>query len=390
MDGRRGVRVGGVGEAGGAEGRLDPLLDRGDRRRRVEVVGQGGEHPLDVREGRRTVAEREGAAPGGEGVDGVPELVVGPLPVAAVVVAQQHEPDRHRVDLAHPQRGDEDEVALGLRHLLAVVGDHPGVGVGAREPLPRVGDLRVAGGHLVVREDEVAATALHVERGAEVVERDRGALDVPARSAGAPRAVPRRLARSLGAPQHAVEGVLLAIAVGVATALGVDLEHRAAVEPGHRAEGVVGGHREVEVVLDAVDRPGLVESLDQLDHLRDGLDRPGVVRGRQDPQGLHVLAEELGLALGELGPVDADLGGALEQRVVDVRHVLDVGHLVPGVAPGAVEEVEADVGRRVTHVGGVVGSDPADVHPRRALGPGLDEGIARGVVHPHDGARHGQ
>ena len=70
-------------------------------------------------------------------------------------------------------------------------------------------------------------------------------------------------------------------------------QHRVAVEPGHGAEGVVGGHREVEVVVDPVDRAGLVEALDQLDDLRDRLDRTDVVRGRQDAQRLHVLAEQL-------------------------------------------------------------------------------------------------
>src|SRR5690349_23380561 len=52
-----------------------------------------------------------------------------PLPVSPVVVAQQGEPDRHRVDVGIAQGRDEHEVAPRLRHLLAVVADHPGVGV---------------------------------------------------------------------------------------------------------------------------------------------------------------------------------------------------------------------------------------------------------------------
>ena len=114
-----------------------------------------------------------------------------------------------------------------------------------------------------------------------------------------------------------------------------------------------------------------------------------MVRG-EDAQRLHVVAEELGLPLGQLDPVDADLRGPLEQRVVDVGDVLDVGDLVPGAAPGTVEEVEGDVRRRVAHVRGVVGRDAADVEPRRALGTGLDELARRGVVHPHDGPCDGR
>ena len=49
--------------------------------------------------GRRAGAQRQGAAPGGRAVSTASQSsVVGPLPVAAVVVAQQRQPDRHRVD----------------------------------------------------------------------------------------------------------------------------------------------------------------------------------------------------------------------------------------------------------------------------------------------------
>ncbi len=242
----------------------------------------------------------------------------------------------------------------------------------------------------MVREDQVAAAALHVERRAEVLERDRGALDVPPGPAGAERAVPRRLAVALAAPHDAVERVLLARAVGVAAAVGEDAQHRLAVPAGHVAEGGVGGDGEVEVGLDLVDGTDLLEPLDEVDDERDRLDGADVVVRGQDPQRLHVVAEELGLALGQLDPVDADLGGPLEQRVVDVGDVLDVGHLVAGAAPGTVEQVEGDVRRGVAHVGGVVRRDPADVEAGRALGTGLDELARRGVVHPHGGTDDGE
>ena len=101
-------------------------------------------------------------------------------------------------------------------------------------------------------------------------------------------------------------------------------------------------------------------------------DRADEVGGRQHPQRGHVLAEQLGLPLGELDPVEVDLVGPLEQRVVDVGDVLDVGDLVAGVAPGPVEQVEGDVRRGVPHVRGVVGRDAADVEPGRAVRLGRD------------------
>ena len=81
--------------------------------------------------------------------------------------------------------------------------------------------------------------------------------------------------------------------------------------------------------------------------------------------------------------------GALEQRVVDVGDVLDVGDLVAGVAPRPQQQVEADVGRRVAEVGGVVRRDPADVEPgRTGVRRDVDEGAGRGVVEAHGRTDH--
>ena len=63
---------------------------------------------------------------------------------------------------------------------------------------------------LVVRVDQVAAAAVDVERLAEVADRHRGALDVPAGPAGAPGARPGRLAGLRGLPEQEVDRRLLA------------------------------------------------------------------------------------------------------------------------------------------------------------------------------------
>ena len=64
----------------------------------------------------------------------------------------------------------------------------------------------------VVREDEVEAAAVDVERFAEQLLAHRGAFDVPAGSAVAPRAVPRRLAGLGCFPQCEVGGVAFPLA----------------------------------------------------------------------------------------------------------------------------------------------------------------------------------
>ena len=61
-----------------------------------------------------------------------------------------------------------------------------------------------------------------------------------------------------------------------------------------------------------------------LGDVRDRLDRADVVRRRDDPQRLHVLAEQRGLAHRQDHPVLAVARGPLQQRVVDVGDVLDV------------------------------------------------------------------
>jgi hypothetical protein len=232
-------------------------------------------------------------------------------------------------------------------------------------------------------EDQVAASALDVEGDAEVLAGDRRALDVPAGAAGPERAVPVRLPVAGASPDDAVERVLLAGPLGVAAPVGVDLEHGVAVVVGLLAERRVRGHGEVVVVLDPVDRPGLLEPLDQGHRERDRLDRADEVVGREHAQGLHVLAEQLGLALGELGPVDVDLGRALEERVVDIGDVLDEDHVVSGAAPGPVQQVEGDVRRGVAHVRGVIRRDAADVEPGGAVGGRRHEARGRSVVQRH-------
>ena len=94
---------------------------------------------------------------------------------------------------------------------------------------------------------------------------------------------------------------------------------------------------------------------------------------------------------GQVLPVDAVAGGPLEQRVVDVGDVLDVVDVVPGVAQGPPQDVEGDVGGGVPHVGGVVGRDAADVHPRGRSGRDRADRSGRRVedLHGVAGAGHG-
>ena len=346
----------------------------------------------------------QGGAPTGHPRLGVGQHLLGPLPVRPVVVREDRRADGHRLDAPRPQAGDEFEVAEGLGHLLAVQGHHAGVRVGVRER-QAVDGGGVRGGELVVREPQVGAAALHRERRRQVGPGDHGALDVPAGPAGAERpTVPGRLALAVHAPQQRVQRVALAGAVGIASPL---REHRGHLVQAHRgdlSEAPVGrglGRADVEVDVPvglavaarhAVGPARRQHRLDGVHHQAHRLGRADVVVRGEHLEGGHVRTEQVGLLLGERAPVDAGRLGPLEQGVVHVGHVLDVGDLETGRAPVAVQQVEGHIGARVAEMRRVVRGDPADVQ-RGALRvvarmPSPSRG---GVVQPQPvgAARHG-
>ncbi len=239
--------------------------------------------------------------------------------------------------------------------------------------------LGLRGAHLVVGEDEVDPAALQVEAEPEALDRDARALDVPTGPAvGESRCGPRGFARAGRAPQERVEDVALAGPVGVSPAVGEDGEH---LLPRPAALGAeVRRRRQVEVNVrrtglrrivrdELVGGTGVEQGPHPVGDVVDPLDDPDVVARRDDRQGLHVVAEELDLSLGELAPVDPVALRALQERVVDVGDILRVVDLEARVTHDALEHIEGDIRRRVPHVRRVVGRDAADVEPEglRAL-----------------------
>ena len=91
-----------------------------------------------------------------------------------------------------------------------------------------------------------------------------------------------------------------------------------------------------------------------------------------DPQAIHVGAVLLGLLVAKRAPVDPELAGAHENRVVNVGDVLDVCQRALRREPAcdADERVELDEGEGVAEMRRVVGSDAAHVHTDRAVRDG--------------------
>src|SRR2546423_930803 len=80
----------------------------------------------------------------------------------------------------------------------------------------------------------------------------------------------------------------------------------------------------------------------------------------------------------------SQLGGAPQDVVVDIGHVLDVVHLVALVGQVAGKSIEGDVGKGMARMRGVVRRHPTDVHAHRIVADGeiLDR-ACRCVVQPH-------
>ncbi len=227
-----------VGQGGGVQRRLAAVhrrqvpvrvADEGeqlaDGRGRVEVVvhvrGERVPRRLGARPELRALALRRRLAGVGDAEvqvgEGVAEPAVGRLRLVQLLdgelqraaVVRREEVHQHdgRV-VAVEDLAQQEDVADALGHLLALAADHAVVHPHAREGQPRRLGLRDL--VLVVREDEVAAAAVHVEAGAQVAQAHRRALDVPARAAHPPGALPGGLAGLGRLPDGEVQRVLLA------------------------------------------------------------------------------------------------------------------------------------------------------------------------------------
>ena len=304
----------------------DGVVDHRDRRGRAEVVVHRVRERL--RRGATDRRPRAAKRPLEEALDPAEpgrrlvERLEAELDVRAVVGGDDVEP---QLDPADPLEhgGDQQGVAERLAHLLAGGGDPGVVHPVRRERVPGRAGLGLL--VLVVREAQVDAAAVDVERGAEVLLRHRGALDVPAGTARAPRRRPGgggRLGLLLPAlPEREVARVALAARVGVAGRLHVvDLLVRelAVLRPRAHVEVDVAGAVLGGVRVAAHDQLG-----DQLDHLRGVAGGAGLVRRRQHVDRGQRLVELAVHGVGDVEPRPALLLGLGQDLVVDVGDVAD-------------------------------------------------------------------
>ena len=245
---------------------------------------------------------------------------------------------------------------------------------------------------LVVREAQVDAAAVNVEFVAEVATRHSGAFEVPAGSAASPGAVPRGsgwLGRLTGLPEGKVAGVALAGFDGLVD-LGVVFggAHVDEALAGERAVVALGVDVEVDVAAPVrIGVAGVDEALDEVDLVGDVAGGARLVGGGLHAEGLVRLGEFAFKAIRPGPPVPAGLGRLVQDLVVDVGDVADVGDLVAAAAQPADQRVEGDGSAQVADVRGSLHGGAAQVDADLAGGDrvqGLDAG-ALGVVQVQHG-----
>ena len=178
--------------------------------------------------------------------------------------------EAHRLRAVSPQQiGDVHDVADGAGHFRrthlqqAVVHPH------ARERRVVV-RLRLGQLVLVMRELQVQAAAVDVERLAEVLHAHGRALDMPPRTPRSPRRLPGRLARLRPLPQREIAGVALLLAH-------LDARPRFQLLRVAVAQLAVVGvlaHLEVDVAAGGIGVPLVDQSLDHGEDLADVLRGP--------------------------------------------------------------------------------------------------------------------
>src|SRR5712692_6522727 len=135
------------------------------------------------------------------------------LPRAAIEVAQQRYPDGIGAVVLE-QIAHQRQVAQGFTHLLTILVYHPRVHPETSEwsfPCKVFGLRNLAG---MMGEGEIFTSTVDVELRAEVAQRHRTALHVPAGSARTPGARPCWFAGSLRLPEQKIKCVSLAGIIG--------------------------------------------------------------------------------------------------------------------------------------------------------------------------------
>ena len=212
----------------------------------------------------------------------------------------------------------------------------------------------------MVRERKILSAAVDVDGLAEVLLGHRRALDVPSRSAHAPRRLPSDFGFLFaGLPQREVQRILLDLTyrdAGAALKIVDVLSRQFAVFRELASRIIDVAVRLISVAL-------VYQGLNELYDLRDVLRDLRMHVGLHNAQRLRVVEVLLDVFLGDFRSADALLLGPVDDLVIHVGKVLHELDLVASVFEVPSECIEHHERSGVSYVKEIVDRRSADIHP---------------------------
>lgn len=211
---------------------------------------------------------------------------------------------------------------------------------------------------LVVREHEIEAAAVDVDRVAEDLLAHGGALNVPAGPTLTPGAVPGRFTRFGAFPQGEVgRGFFPAHRFCPCAS-----EHFFETAAAQLAVIFVFGAAEVDIAVERVGVTLFDQFADHVEHIANMVSGVREVIDGVDAHELQIIEIVVGHLFGEGFDCHALFVGFVDELVVDIGNVDDEGDVIAGVGQVAFDGVEDDGADHVADVSGLIDSGTAEVH----------------------------
>ena len=178
---------------------------------------------------------------------------------------------------------------------------------------------------LVMREREIDAAGVNIERVAQIFHGHRRAFHVPAGTSRADSRLPEMLSRLWRLPQGEITGIVLFVLV--------DVDARARFHSVHvdfRKLSVVGELRDAEIdgAVARVGKPFLLELLDQRDHVLNVIGRADKLFRHFDIERARVFEKRANIFLRVFADAHAGACGVLDDAVVHVGNVHHLQHAI--------------------------------------------------------------
>ena len=250
------------------------------------------------------------------------------------------------------------DVAQRLAHLGAAEVEHAVVQPEARERCAAVGALALRHFVLVVRELQVDTAGMDVDGLAQVGSGHRRALDVPARSAHAPRRVPARQVVAGRLPQDEVTGITL-VRGYLDPGTG---QHVLRITPRELAVTVKAGDREQHMAVSGIGMATFDQLLDHRDDVRDVRSGLGLDVRCLHAEGGHVFQVSGSKTLGDRADRHPGLTRGGVDLVIDVGDVACIAQRAKASAQQVGQHAEHHRAAGIADMHIVVDGRAADVH----------------------------